>query len=167
MLPGGVSSNVMSEWITSGVAGLFWLLLIAVTIVALWKIFEKAGQPGWKSLIPVYNVVILCRIANLSGWCAILYAIPGVNIIITIIVAIRIAKAFGRSGLFAVGVILIPAIFLIILGFDKSAYLGPYYGGQAGSSETPATSVPAQPSSASPIDTTATFAPQDNGPIIS
>ncbi len=165
IFPGGVSSNIASDYIADGVSAIFGLIIIILTIIALWKVFEKAGQPGWKALIPIYNAVIMFRIANWSGWLVILTMIPLVNIVVMVIFNIRLAKAFGRSVLFAIGLILVSPIFMLILAFDKSVFRGPYYGNNLASnpngnaSEGSATSAPAAapvtPSSA-PIDTTAT-----------
>ena len=76
------------------------LILYALMIIAGWKVFVKAGKPGWAIIIPIYNVIVLCQVAGKPGWWFILYCIPIVNIIIAIIVAVNLAKAFGKSGAF-------------------------------------------------------------------
>ena len=77
-------------------AGLIVGLLVAVIMIAaMWKIFTKAGQPGWASLIPIYNIYILCKIVGRPGWWVILMFIPFVNFVIGIILCIDLAKSFG------------------------------------------------------------------------
>jgi len=105
---------------------LFWLAVLVVTIIGGWKMFEKAGQPGWAILVPFYNIFVLLKIAGRPGWWLLLFLIPLVNFIIGIIVAIDIAKSYGQSAVFG---ILLLAIFApigyLMLGFGNSRYLGP------------------------------------------
>lgn len=111
---------------------LFFALLISIIqIIAMWKIFSKAGEKGWKSLIPIYNMIVLFQISGLSPWLILLYLaswIPYVGWIIPIALTIyldcKLAKAFGKSSGFTVGLILLPSIFYLILGFGKSEYVG-------------------------------------------
>lgn len=103
------------------------LLSFAVAIlgiVAMWKIFEKAGEPGWASIIPFYNIYVLFKITWGSGWKFLLLLIPFANIVIAIITMVKLAKAFGKSGGFAVGLIFLSIIFYCILAFDQSQYQG-------------------------------------------
>jgi Family of unknown function (DUF5684) len=117
---------------------LFWILWLAVTILmiaACWKIFTKAGQPGWAAIIPIYNWYILCKIVGRPGWWVILFFVPFVNFIIGIIVCIDLAKSFGKGVGFAIGLILLGVIFFPILGFGSAQYQGPAAGSLA--SRTP------------------------------
>ena len=103
----------------------FWLIFCAIMvfeIAAMWKVNEKAGQPGWAAIVPIYNIVVLCRIAGKSGWWVLLFLIPIVNIIVAIMVHFGIAKNFGKGGLFAIGLILLGFIFFPILGFGDAEY---------------------------------------------
>ena len=100
---------------------IIWILLI----IANWMIFTKAGEPGWKSIIPLYNVYIQYKIAWGNGWLFLLNIIPIVNIVISIVFEVKLAKAFGKSGAFAVGLIFLPNIFQLILGFGSARYIGP------------------------------------------
>src|SRR3954464_12183771 len=79
----------------SAVMIILYLVLVVALIAAQWKIFTKAGQAGWKAIIPIYNVVILLRIVGLSGWYVLLFLVPFVNVVMAIIVAYKLAKAFG------------------------------------------------------------------------
>jgi hypothetical protein len=100
-------------------------------IAACWKIFTKAGQPGWAAIIPIYNWYILCKIVGRPGWWVILFFIPFINFIIGIIVCIDLAKSFGKGVGFAIGLILLGVIFFPILGFGSAQYQGPAAGGAA------------------------------------
>lgn len=121
----------------AGVMVVYMLIALAVavvSIIAMWKIFTKAGKPGWAAIIPVYNLVVLFQIVGMNPlWLLILIGmvIPIVNFVVaiavfvlTILVDIKLAKAFGKSGGFAVGLIFLPFIFQCILGFGSSEYQG-------------------------------------------
>lgn len=95
-------------------------------IIAMWRVFTKAGKPGWASIIPFYNIYVELKIVGRPGWWLVLMFIPIVNIVIGIIVTIDLAKSFGKGGGFAVLLILLPFIGFAILGFSKNAvYVGP------------------------------------------
>ena len=105
---------------------LVFLAVLVVFIIGLWKVFEKAGQPGWAVLIPIYNAYILLKIAGRPGWWLLLFLIPLVNLVISFIVAIDIAKAFGQSTVFGVILLfLLGGIGYLILGFGNYRYVGP------------------------------------------
>lgn len=108
-----------------GGGGLIFLIQIAVIVVviaSMWKVFTKAGQPGWASIIPIYNAYILLKIAGKPGWWLILLFIPLVNLVIGIIAIAALAKNFGKGVGFVVGLILLPFIFYPILGFGDAQY---------------------------------------------
>ena len=108
--------NSTSYWIT-------FVIMYALLIVSGWKVFVKAGKPGWATIIPIYNVIVWCQIAGKSGWWVILYLIPIVNIIIAIIVAVNAAKAFGKSGAFGFFLLfLFYFVGMFIIGFGKAQY---------------------------------------------
>jgi len=116
-----------------GTLFLFSFIFWVVTAVAMWKVFEKAGQKGWKALIPVYNYWVLCEIAGRPGWWALsvfLSIIPLVGwivpLVVFIFVALDIGKAFSKSTLFSVvGLIIFSLIGLLILGFGSDKYKKP------------------------------------------
>jgi len=99
-----------------------WLALVILAIAGLWRVFEKAGQPGWGVLIPIYNLVLLARVAGRPGWWALLLFIPLVNIVVGIVMALDIAKNFGKGPLFTLGLIFLGFIFYPILGFGDAQY---------------------------------------------
>ena len=94
-------------------------------IAGFWKMFVKAGQPGWAAIIPIYNSYIMCKIAGRPGWWVILLLIPYLNLIFWIIILLDLAKSFGKGIGFAVGMILLSFIFIPILGFGDAEYQGP------------------------------------------
>ncbi len=110
--------------IFGGTFFIVWLVIIVFYTFVFWKIFEKAGQPGWAAIIPIYNVYIMIKIAKRPGWWLLLMFIPLINIIIGIIVLIDFAKNFGKDTGFAIGLLLLGFIFFPILAFDDSKYIG-------------------------------------------
>jgi uncharacterized protein DUF5684 len=106
---------------------LFWMceiVFIVLMIAAMWRVFSKAGQPGWAALIPIYNVYVMCKVAGRPGWWLLLMLIPFVNLIIAIILSVDIAKRFGKGVGFAIGMVLLPFIFWPILAFGSAQYEG-------------------------------------------
>ncbi len=105
---------------------LFGFIGLVIVLVGLWKLFEKAGQPGWACIIPFYNIYIMLKVAGRPGWWLLLYFIPLVNFVISIVVAIDIAKAFGEGAAFGFFLnFLLCGIGYLILGFGNYQYLGP------------------------------------------
>jgi Family of unknown function (DUF5684) len=101
------------------------LLIALLVIVAMWKVFTKAGRPGWAAIIPIYNIYVWCKIVGRPGWWVILMLIPLVNIIVGIMVCIDMAKSFGKGVGFGIGIALLGIILLPILGFGSAQYQGP------------------------------------------
>ena len=110
---------------------IFWLTVMILIIAGCWKVFTKAGQPGWASIIPIFNVYIWCKIVGRPGWWVILLLIPFVNFIIGIILSIDLAKSFGKGVGFGLGLALLGFIFWPILGFGSAQYQGPAAGSSA------------------------------------
>lgn len=108
----------------AGVFGLVYLAFIVLIIVSLWKIFTKAGEPGWAAIVPIYNAIVLLKIAGKPWWWLLLFIIPFVNLVIGILVMISLAKNFGKGGGFGVGLALLGFIFFPILAFGDARYQG-------------------------------------------
>ena len=98
------------------------LVIAVIMIIANWKVFTKAGKPGWASIIPLYNMYVMFEIAGMNGWMFLLTFIPIVNIIIQIMLYLNLAKKFGKSTGFAIGLILLNPIFLLMLAFGNTEY---------------------------------------------
>ncbi|RDU21799.1 DUF5684 domain-containing protein [Anaerosacchariphilus polymeriproducens] len=114
------------------IAGLFtlpfimiYLALTVLGIVVMWKIFEKAGKPGWGSLIPIYNFYCIMDIAWGNGWLFLILFVPFVNGIFGIITIFKFAMAFGKGIAFGFGLLLLGVIFYPILAFGDAEYIGP------------------------------------------
>ena len=115
----------------SGIAGclggglgcVVWLAFMVAVIAGLWKVFEKAGRPGWEAVVPIYNAYILVtQIARKEILWFILFLIPFVNIIAAIIVSIDVARKFGQSTGYGIGLAFLPFIFYPMLGFGSAQY---------------------------------------------
>ncbi len=98
------------------------LLLSLPSIIGIWKIYGKAGKPGWASIVPIYNIIVFLEITNKPLWWILLFCIPILNLIPLIITTHRLALSFGKDAGYTVGLILLPIIFHPLLGFDKSVY---------------------------------------------
>lgn len=108
----------------AGAIGLIILAISVLMIVSMWRVFEKAGQPGWSSLIPFYNVYVMLKIAGKPGWWFFLLMVPLVNIVISFIVMFAFAKSFDKGAGFGIGLLFFGIIFLPILAFGDSEYVG-------------------------------------------
>ena len=108
----------------SGVLWIIYLGVIVAIIAGWWMIFTKAGEAGWKAIIPIWNILVLLKIVGREWWWLILMLIPIVGFIVWIIVALDLAKSFGRGTGFGIGLIIFPYIWSLILGFGSDTYKG-------------------------------------------
>jgi uncharacterized protein DUF5684 len=113
-----------------GLVGALFGALVAIAfailmIAAMWKVFVKAGQPGWASIVPIYNIICLLNITGKPTWWIVLFLLPVANIIAAILVVVALAKSFGKSTGFAMGLLFLGFIFFPILGFGDARYIGP------------------------------------------
>jgi len=102
--------------------GIVYVALIVFFVIVMWKIFTKAGRPGWAAIIPIYNIVVLLQIIKKPVWWILLFFIPFVNIIIQIIVTHRVSRSFGHDVGFTLGLLFLSIIFYPILAFGSSKY---------------------------------------------
>jgi hypothetical protein len=113
-------ADVTSLYSTSGIFG---LIIYIITVIALWKVFTKAGYAGWLAIIPIVNLFVLVKIAGFSAWMGLLYLIPIVNLIFHIIVSLRVGKGFGQGAVFSIFLLWIFSfIGYLILGFGSATY---------------------------------------------
>lgn len=106
---------------------IFMALMFAVgilIIIAEWKIFKKAGQPGWAAIVPFYNFYVLCKITWGNGWLFLLALLPFGGLLFLIFTYIKLAHVFGKGGGYAAGLVFFPYIFMPILGFGRAEYCG-------------------------------------------
>jgi hypothetical protein len=94
-------------------------------IAAQWKVYQKAEQPGWACIIPIYNTVVMLRIVGKPWWWILLMLIPLVNIVFVIWMTNLLSKSFGKDEGFTLGLIFLGFIFMPILGFGSAKYQGP------------------------------------------
>lgn len=120
----GTGGGMMGA-IFGGAIGIVYFGIIVLMIVAWWKIFTKAGKPGWAAIVPIYNIIVLCEIVGRPAWWVILFLIPCVNIVAHIMISLDLAKSFGKDVGFGIGLIILPYIFGLMLGFGSATYVGP------------------------------------------
>ena len=114
--------------VAGGILVVYYLIMLALAVlvlVAWWKVFVKAGKPGWGAIVPFYNTYCMFEITFGNGWLFLLLLVPCVNVVMQIIMYVKLAQAFGKSGGFAVGLIFLPVIFIPMLGFGDAQYYGP------------------------------------------
>jgi hypothetical protein len=109
-----------------GVVGyLLYLAVLVFYIFCFWKIFTKAGKPGWASIIPIYNVLVELEIVGRPWWYLLLLFVPVVNVVIGIIILFDLAKVFGKGTGFGFGLLFLSFIFIPILAFGDAKYQAP------------------------------------------
>jgi hypothetical protein len=106
----------------SGGVLFLYIALIIISVIAMWKVFTKAGHPGWASIVPIYNYCVMCDIGGKPMWWVLLMFIPIVNVVVSVLVLVGVAKNFGRGMGTVLGLIFLPFIFLLILGFGSAEY---------------------------------------------
>lgn len=98
------------------------LAIVVFLIVSVWKVYAKAGQPGWAAIVPIYNFIVLLKIVNKPWWWIFLMLIPIVSLIFAIIVLHRLSLSFGKGAGFTVGLLFLGIVFWPILGFGDATY---------------------------------------------
>ena len=104
---------------------IFQLAILAFFVWVFWRIFEKAGRPGWASLIPIYNVVVLLQIVGRPVWWIVLLLIPLVNLVVGFVLALDLSRSFGHDVAFALGLFFLGFVFYPLLAFGGDIYEGP------------------------------------------
>lgn len=108
-----------------GAFAFIYLIIFLVVIAGMWKVFEKAGKPGWAAIIPIYNVIILLEIVGKPVWWIILLLIPFVNLIIMIMLCHQLSLSFGQGIGMTIMLIILPFVAFPLLGFGSATYVGP------------------------------------------
>jgi hypothetical protein len=111
--------------------GLFFLIFSIFMIACFWRIFHKAGKPGWATLVPFYNVAVILQIVGKPSWWLLLLFVPGINIIIAVLMLIEMARSFGYGPGFGIGMFFLPIIFIPLLAIGENEYIGPGGKGKA------------------------------------
>jgi Na+/glutamate symporter len=112
---GGVGIGIM----------VFYLLFLVFFTFVGWKLFDKAGKPGWASLVPIYNMVVFLQIVGKPVWWIVLMCIPVVSFVIAIMLSISLAERFGKGTGFGIGIALLGVVFVPMLAFGDAEYLPP------------------------------------------
>jgi len=110
--------------IGGGIATLVWLVVVVAMIAGLWKLFTKAGRPGWAAIIPFYNYVVMFQVTGRSPWWVLGLFVPFLNIFVAIRLVFDLAKVFGRGIGFGFGLLFLFPIFMLILAFGNAEYVG-------------------------------------------
>ncbi len=106
------------------IMGLGMLGLVILMIASTWTVFTKAGKPGWASIVPIYNMIVMLEIAGKPLWWILLLFIPLINFIVIILIFMAFAKSFGKSELFGIGLAFLGFIFMPMLAFGDARYEG-------------------------------------------
>lgn len=108
-----------------GAFGFIYLAILLLIIISMWKIFTKAGKPGWAAIIPIYNLIVLLEIVGKPVWWIILLLIPFVNFFVMIYLAHLLSKAFGKDIVMTILLIILPFVGYPMLAFGDAKYVGP------------------------------------------
>ena len=103
------------------------LAFMVLMFAAVWKIFTKAGEKGWKSLVPIYGAVVFLRIVGRPGWWVLLLCVPVLNLFPALALCIDLARVFGKGGGYAAGLAFLTPIFLLMLAFGDAQYQSGYH----------------------------------------
>jgi hypothetical protein len=107
------------------IAVIFYVAFIILLLASVWIVYTKAAKPGWASLVPFYNMIVLLEMVGKPAWWLILMFIPFVNLVIMIIVYHNLSLSFGKGTGFTIGLILLGFVFFPILAFSDAKYIGP------------------------------------------
>jgi hypothetical protein len=163
------TASTVDAGMAAGILGFFaafWVILLifaALIIVAMWRIFTKAGKPGWAAIVPIYNVIVLLQIINrplwwvLSLFAGVIPVIGGlVAFFFSLVMAIDLAKSFGKNVGFGVLLALVPVVGYPMLAFGNAQYVG----GAGNADPNPLSAFGGDNSATTPVNAAAPVAPQ-------
>lgn len=111
--------------VVGSIVGLLYLAVFVLLIAGFWRVFSKAGQPGWAAIVPIFNTLTLLRVVGRPWYWLLLMLIPIVNLVLLIIVFLDLAKSFGKSAGFGVCTVFFSFVTIPMLGFGDAVYRGP------------------------------------------
>jgi hypothetical protein len=118
-------------WLVFVFVFFIFIFIFIITVAGMWKVFEKAGKPGWAAIIPIYNYIVMAEISGKPSWWGVMVLIPFAGIVFSIWLMNVTIKSFGKDEGYTIGAIFLPFVFWPILGFSKNiVYLGPFCGPQ-------------------------------------
>lgn len=106
-----------------GIFAIVFIIILVPIILGAWKVYGKAGKPGWACIVPIYNLIIMAEIVKKPIWWGLCCLIPYVGFVFQILILIELAKSFGKSTLYGIGLVFLPFIFFPMLGFGSAQYL--------------------------------------------
>lgn len=118
---GGIALIHLIVWT---IVFLSFAVTVGFQIAGMWKMFEKAGKPGWAALVPFYGPYIQTEITIGCGWYFLLAMIPYIGFVYNVYLCYNLSKSFGYPWPFTIGLVLVPYVFYPIIGFSKNPYLG-------------------------------------------
>ncbi len=102
----------------------FYVVLMVLMVASYWKIFAKAGKPGWASIVPIYNLVVYLQMVNRPVWWIVLFFVPIVNIVIAIVLVHDLSKSFGKGMGWTLGLLFLGIVFVPVLAFGSDQFVG-------------------------------------------
>ncbi len=103
---------------------IFWLAVMVLLVVSDWKIFVKAGKPGWAILVPIYNIIVMLQIVKKPLWWIVLLIVPLVNIAVVVIIVYNLVIKFGQPGWHVIPALILGCVYFPYLAFSKAQYNG-------------------------------------------
>lgn len=112
--------------ILAGILGIgffmFMMVFALIMIVSAWKVFVKAGKPGWAAIVPIYNMIVMLEVVGKPLWWIVLFFLPIANFVAGILVCIALAEKFGKGAGFGIGLAFLGFVFFPILAFSDAEY---------------------------------------------
>lgn len=105
----------------------FYLAVMVLMVVSYWKLYAKAGKPGWAAIVPIYNLIVLCELVGKPTWFWLLLFVPFVNLYAIIVLIHGFALSFGKDTAWTVGLLLLGIVFFPLLAFSAAKYVGPAF----------------------------------------
>ena len=121
---GGCCGGCLGPFIGCGICGVFWIALYGVFVFGTWKMFVKAGEPGWASIVPIYNIMILAKMGGREPTEGLMVLIPIYGIYVAYLIYVDVARAFGKEQGFAILMLLVPFVAFPMLGFGDAQFRG-------------------------------------------
>jgi hypothetical protein len=120
-------SNAMAGTMMQMMGTILIIVLVAMVffVICYWKIYTKAGKPGWACIVPIYGTIVLLEIVGKPWWWLFLFFIPFVGLIFAIIMVHNLSLSFGKGAGFTLGLLFLSPIFIPILAFGSAEYKGP------------------------------------------
>ena len=108
---------------SSTVYAIVMIAVVFLTVASMWRLFAKAGEAGWKSIVPIYGAVVLLRLVGRPWWWLLMLLVPVVNLIFSVMLCFDLAKAFGKGTGAGFGILLLGPIFVMWLAFGDARYV--------------------------------------------